>query len=54
MTVMNWTWKVFVRPDGSADFLPTEEPTDFEVVYEDLSLRDAMALSDELNAGLSA
>lgn len=51
---MNWTWKVYVRPDGTADFLPTDAATHFEVIREGLPLRDAMALSDEINSATPA
>lgn len=42
-------WKVYLRPDGSADYLPSYVPTDYVVIYHDVGLSDAIRLADEVN-----
>lgn len=45
----NSGWKVYVRPDGSADHLPSYVPTDYTVIYHDVGLSEAIRLADEVN-----
>lgn len=46
----NSGWQVYVRPDGHADYVPSNVMTGYKVIYRDVGLSDAIRLSDEINA----
>lgn len=43
-------WKVYRYGSGAADFMPSAAGTELEVVKDDLTLAEAIGLSDHLNA----